>query len=87
VPYLAGGAGYARANLDEPILGTVKGQAARINDDGGFTLNAGFGAKYYATGNFMIRLEARYRYVDSVLDNFDDSLNTVETTLGVGWQF
>jgi outer membrane beta-barrel protein len=87
VPYLVGGAGYARANLDEPILGTVNGQAVTINDDNGFTLNAGIGAKYFATDRFMIRLEARYRYVDKVLDNFDDSLNTFETTLGVGWQF
>jgi outer membrane beta-barrel protein len=87
VPYLVGGAGYARANLDDPILGTVNGQTVTINDDSGFTLNAGIGAKYFATDNFMIRLEARYRYVDKVLDNFDDSLSTVETTLGVGWQF
>jgi outer membrane beta-barrel protein len=87
VPYVVGGAGYAWANLDDPITGTVNGQAVRINDDGGFTLNAGIGAKYYATDRFLIRLEARYRYVDAVVDNFDDSLNTFETTLGVGWQF
>ena len=87
VPYVVGGAGYAWANLDDPITGTVNGQAVRINDDGGFTLNAGIGAKYYATDRFQIRLEARYRYVDAVVDNFDDSLNTFETTLGVGWQF
>ena len=87
VPYLVGGVGYARANLDVPIRGTVNGQAVTINDDNGFTLNAGVGAKYYATDRFMIRLEARYRYVDALVDNFDDSLNTFETTLGVGWQF
>jgi outer membrane beta-barrel protein len=86
-PYLIGGAGYARANLDQPIRGTVNGQAVTIDDDGGFTLNAGIGAKYFVNDRFMIRLEARYRYVDAVLDNFEDSLSTVETTLGVGWQF
>jgi len=86
-PYLVGGAGYAQANLDDPITGTVNGQPVRIDDDGGFTLNAGIGAKYFATDRFFVRLEARYRYVDAVLDNFDDSLSTVETTLGVGWQF
>jgi outer membrane beta-barrel protein len=86
-PYLVGGAGYARADLDKPILGTVGANAVRINDDGSFTLNAGIGAKYFFTDRFLIRVEARYRYVDSVLDRFDDSLNTVETTLGVGWQF
>jgi len=35
----------------------------------------------------MIRGEARYRYIDSLLEQFDDSLNTVETTAGVGWKF
>jgi hypothetical protein len=34
-----------------------------------------------------VRLEARYRYLDGVLDSHDDSLNTVETTLGVAWRF
>jgi outer membrane beta-barrel protein len=87
VPYLVGGAGYATANLDAPIRGTVNGQQVTIDDDSGFTLNAGVGAKYFATDRFVIRLEARYRYVDAVLDNLDDSLSTVETTLGVGWQF
>ena len=86
-PYLVGGAGYAQADLDNPIAGTVNGQAVRIDDDGGFTANAGIGAKYFVNNRFMIRLEARYRYVDKVLDNFDNSLSTVETTLGVGWQF
>jgi opacity protein-like surface antigen len=87
VPYLVGGAGYAWAKLDSPILGTVNGQAVSIDDDGGFTLNAGVGAKYFINDRFMVRLEARYRYVDAVLDNFDDALSTVETSLGVGWQF
>jgi len=87
VPYLVGGAGYAQANLDRPIVGTVNGQAVRIDDDSSFTLNAGVGAKYYVNDRFLIRLEARYRYLDKVLDNFDNSLNTVETTLGVGWRF
>jgi outer membrane beta-barrel protein len=87
VPYLVGGAGYAWANLDNPILGTANGQAVSIDDDGGFTLNAGVGAKYFVNDRFLVRLEARYRYLDKVLDNFDNSLNSVETTLGVGWRF
>jgi outer membrane beta-barrel protein len=87
VPYVVAGAGYARANLDDPILGTVNGQPVRIDDDSGFTLNAGVGAKYFVNDRFLVRLEARYRYLDGVLDEFDDSLNTVETTLGVGWKF
>jgi outer membrane beta-barrel protein len=87
VPYVLAGAGYAKANLDRPITGTVNGQAVSLDDDEGFTLNAGVGAKYFVTDNVQVRLEARYRYVDAVLDNLDDSLNTFETTLGVGWQF
>jgi outer membrane beta-barrel protein len=87
VPYVLAGAGYAKANLDRPITGTVNGQPVSLDDDEGFTLNAGVGAKYFVTDNVLVRLEARYRYVDAVLDDLDDSLNTVETTLGIGWQF
>jgi outer membrane beta-barrel protein len=87
VPYLVAGIGYASADLDAPIVGIVNGAPVRIDDDEGFTLNAGAGVKYYATDRFLVRLEARYRYLDSVVDKFDDSLNTVETTLGVGWKF
>jgi len=87
VPYVLAGAGYAKANLDRPITGTVNGQPVSLDDDEGFTLNAGVGAKYFVTDNVLLRLEARYRYVDAVVDRLDDSLNTVETTLGIGWQF
>ena len=87
VPYVLGGVGYARADLDAPITGTVNGQPVSLDDDGGFTLNAGVGARYFVTDNVALRLEARYRYVDKVLDDLDDSLNTFETTLGVSWQF
>lgn len=87
VAYAVGGVGYARANLDDPITGIVDGQPASIDDDEGFTANAGVGAKFYVNDQVSVRLEARYRYLDSVLDNHDDSLNTVETTLGVAWQF
>jgi outer membrane beta-barrel protein len=87
VAYAVGGVGYARANLDKPITGLVNGQAVRIDDDQGFTLNAGVGGMYYVNDRVSVRLEARYRYLDGVLDRFDDSLNTVETTLGVAWQF
>jgi outer membrane beta-barrel protein len=87
VPYVLAGVGYARADLDDPVTGTVNGQAVRIEDDEGFTANAGVGAKYFVNDNFLVRLEARYRYLDQVVDRFDDSLDTVETTLGVGWRF
>ncbi|MEP7242870.1 MAG: hypothetical protein ABI885_04215 [Gammaproteobacteria bacterium] len=39
------------------------------------------------TDKLLFRLEGRYRYLDKVVDHFDHSLNTFETTLGVGYQF
>ena len=88
VQYVLAGVGYASADLDRPIVGTASGVGpVRIEDDNGFTLNAGVGAKYFLTDNVSLRLDARYRYLDKVVDRFDDSLNTVETTLGVGYQF
>ena len=86
-PYVVAGVGHASADLDHRIAGTVGTQAVSITDDNGFTLNAGVGAKYFATEHLIIRAEARYRYLDKVVDRFDNSLGTVETTLGVGWQF
>ena len=88
VPYVLAGVGYASADLDRPIIGTVSGVGpVRIDDDNGFTVNAGIGAKYFVTDNVSLRLDARYRYLDKVVDRFDDSLNTFETTLGVGFRF
>ena len=88
VPYVLAGLGYASADLDRPIAGTVSGVGpVRIDDDNGFTVNAGVGAKYFVTDNVSLRLDARYRYLDKVVDRFDDSLNTFETTFGVGFQF
>ncbi len=86
-PYVFGGVGYALADLDRRITGTVGTTPVAIDDDDGFTLNAGLGARYQATDHLFMRAEARYRYLDKVVDRFDDSLNTVETTLGVGYQF
>src|SRR5689334_10180208 len=86
-PYVLAGVGYAFADLDRDLLGTVNAQPVRIRDDDGFTLNAGIGAKFFATDHLLFRLEGRYRYLDKVVDRFDHSLNTVETTLGVGYQF
>jgi outer membrane beta-barrel protein len=86
-PYVLAGVGYAKADLDRNILGTAGGQPVSLADDEGFTLNAGVGAKYFITDRWLLRAEARYRYLDKVVDRLDDSLNTVETTLGVGYQF
>jgi outer membrane beta-barrel protein len=87
VPYVLAGAGYASASLDHALQGTVNAQPVTLRDDDGFTLNAGVGAKYFATDKLLLRLEGRYRYLDKVVDHFDHSLNTFETTLGVGYQF
>lgn len=87
VPYVLAGGGYAVADLDRNLSGTVNAQPVTIRDDDGFTLNAGLGAKYFATDHLLFRLEGRYRYLDKVVDHFDHSLNTFETTLGVGYQF
>jgi opacity protein-like surface antigen len=86
-PYVFAGVGYAIADLDHRINGTVGGQPVSITDDSGFTLNAGAGVKYDATDHLFLRAEGRYRYLDKVVDRFDNSLNTVETTLGVGYRF
>jgi outer membrane beta-barrel protein len=62
VPYVLAGVGYASADLDRAITGTVNGIGpVRIGDDDGFTANAGIGAKYFITDKVSLRLDARYR--------------------------
>jgi outer membrane beta-barrel protein len=87
VPYVLAGIGYASADLDGRIQGVVDNQPVSLEDDNGFTANAGVGLKFLATEHLIIRAEGRYRYLDKVLNRFGDSSNTVETTLGVGWRF
>jgi outer membrane beta-barrel protein len=87
VPYLLAGVGYANADLDRPITGLAGGQQVSIRDDSGFTLNAGLGAKYFATDRLSIWAEGRYRYVDGLVDAFDDSLDTFEPRIGIGYAF
>lgn len=88
VPYVVAGIGFATADLDTPITGTINGGTpVRINDDNSFTANAGIGAKYFVSDNVSLRLDARYRYLDKLVDRFDDHLNTFETTFGVGFKF
>ncbi len=87
VPYALAGVGYAFADLDNPITGVANGQTVTIQDDDGFTLNAGIGVRYYFTDLVHMRVEARYRYIDKLVDTFDDSLNAFEATVGVGMTF
>jgi len=86
VAYVLGGGGYGQASLDRSIKGTVSGRNVTIKDDNGFTANAGVGAKIFVTDSLMVRVEGRYRYMDKLVDKSDDSLNTVETTAGIGWR-
>jgi outer membrane beta-barrel protein len=87
IVYVLAGAGYAWAQLNSPLVGQVYGGPETIRDSNDFTANAGLGAKYYVTGNFFVDLEARYRYLNRLLNTPGQSLNTVETTLGFGWRF
>jgi outer membrane beta-barrel protein len=87
VTYALAGAGYGWAQLNSPIVGQVHGGPVSIHDSNDFTLNAGLGAKYYVTNNLFVDLEARYRYLNRLLNTSGQSLNTVETTLGFGWRF
>lgn len=87
VGYTIAGVGYARANFDQAIKGTVRGQYIGISDSNSFTANAGIGAKYYLTSNLFVDAEARYRYLNRLVSHYGQGLNTVETTVGLGWRF
>jgi len=88
VGYAVAGVGYAWANLDRDILGSVvDGRPVTISDSNGYTANAGLGAKYYLTDTLFLDLDTRYRYFSKLVTNYGQGLNTVETTLGVGWKF
>ncbi len=54
---------------------------------GGFTANAGLGAKLYFTESLYAGLDARYRYIDKLVKNDGRDLSTIETTLSIGYRF
>ena len=85
VAYVLIGAGYAWANLDAPIAGEINGRAVTLTDS--FTANAGIGAKYYVNKNLYVDVLARYRYLNGLVSDSNQHLNTAETTLGIGWRF
>jgi len=87
VGYVLAGAGYAWAHLDTPITGDINGQPVVLRDSNGFTANVGIGAKYYVIDNLYVNAEARYRYLNRLVSDSNQSLNTTETTLGIGWRF
>jgi outer membrane beta-barrel protein len=87
VGYAVAGVGYAWTNLDRAIQGSVGGTFTTISDSNGYTANAGLGAKYYLTDTLFLDLDTRYRYFSKLVSNHGQGVNTVETTLGVGWKF
>jgi opacity protein-like surface antigen len=87
VAYAFAGGGYAWANLNRPIEGVINGRSVVITDCNGFTANVGIGAKYYMTNHVFIDLQARYRYLNRLVNNSNQNLNMAEATLGVGWRF
>jgi len=87
VGYTVAGVGYAWANLDRAIRGSVGGTPVNITDSNGYTANVGLGAKYYLTDNLFVDFDARYRYLSKLVSNYGQGMNTAETTLGVGWRF
>jgi outer membrane beta-barrel protein len=88
VTYAVAGGGYAWADLiDGPLSGSVHGIPVVFRDGNGVTGNAGFGVKYYFNGQTFIDLDARYRYLNNLVSSYGQRLNTVETTLGVGYRF
>jgi opacity protein-like surface antigen len=87
VAYVLAGAGYAWANLNSPIVGESNGRGLVITDSNGFTANAGLGVKYYVTSNIYVDAQARYRYLNRLVSESNQHMNTAETTLGIGWRF
>jgi outer membrane beta-barrel protein len=87
VGYVVAGAGYAWANLDTAIKGEINGRPVVLTDSNGFTSNVGVGAKYYVMNNLFVDVETRYRYLSRLIRNSNQSLNTTETTISIGWRF
>jgi opacity protein-like surface antigen len=87
VVYVLAGAGYAWANLDTSIAGVTNGRAVVLTDSNGFTANAGIGVKYYLSNNLFVDAQGRYRYLNRLVSDSNQHLNTSEATLGIGWRF
>lgn len=86
--YLITGVGWAMGDLDGDIsVGAVAGIPLRISDDSGFTYNIGVGTSTRMTERISLRFEGRYRFINQMVDRFEESLNSWEATVGVGWGF
>jgi outer membrane protein W len=87
VTYAVVGGGYAWANVDHAIAGSVNGAMISLDNGNGFTGNAGFGAKYYIDEQFFVDLDARYHYLNNLVSCCGQGLNAVATTVSLGYQF
>jgi opacity protein-like surface antigen len=87
IPYTVVGVGYAWANLDRSMSGFVGATRVSISDSNGYTTNAGLGAKYFLTNSVFVDVDARYRYMSRLVNDFGQGLNTTETTLSAGYRF
>jgi outer membrane beta-barrel protein len=87
IPYTVVGVGYAWANLDHPLSGFFGATPVSISGSNGYTVNAGLGAKYFLTNRVFADIDARYRYMSRLTNDFGQGLNTTETSLSVGFRF
>lgn len=87
VGYTLMGVGYAQDRLDHPLVGVVDGETLALGEKSSVSANVGMGARYYLARHLIVRIEARYRYIDRLLDTDGRGLNTVEGTFGIGWRF
>jgi outer membrane beta-barrel protein len=86
VPYGVVGAGYAWANFDS-MSGVIGTTLVTISDSNSYTANAGLGVKYFLKDNIFVDFDSRYRYMNRLVNNFGQDMNTAQTTLGVGFRF
>jgi outer membrane protein W len=87
VPYTEVGIGYVWSDLNHPLYGVTGTTPVVLTDSNGYTANAGFGVKYYMTDSFFVDFDARYRYLNRLINNDRQGLNTAQTTLSLGYQF
>jgi outer membrane protein W len=87
VPYTEVGVGYVWSDLNHPLYGVTGTTPVVLTDSNGYTANAGLGVKYYMTDNFFVDFDARYRYLNRLINTDRQGLNTAQTTLSLGYQF
>jgi opacity protein-like surface antigen len=85
--YAVIGAGYVWADADQQLVGVIGSTPTTLDDDGGFTANAGLGAKLLVTDAIHVGCDARYGDIDTLLKRDGKELNTAETSLRIGLRF